>query len=801
MVKSVKMIRVGKRVFLWMICMLLLQGAAVAQVATNRYWQAAWVTHPEAQNETYGCYLFRTSIQLEKLPERYLVAVSGDPRYKLYVNGKEVVEGPASSDRTHWNYDVIDLQKWLRVGENEVVARLLNEGKARGLAQMSHRPAFILEDCTQQERGLSTGAGWRCIKDEGYDQHPFKISKMRYFVAGAGEAITVAKNIKRTASGHYDDAAWLPVTVLRKGMPTTIVGPDKSADWLLQPSPLPLRSTTKERLQRVRQSEGVTPSSRWLQGDEMLLIPPHTKATILLDQNYLTNAFFSVKSDKGRGAKLTIGYQESLYDEFPRKGHRDEVAGKTFIGREDCILTDGTPYHFTSFTYRTYRYVQLTIETADEPLFIGDLYGEKTGYPFTLRAELKSADEELQTLFSIGWRTAQLCAVDTYMDCPYYERLQYLGDTRIQALITLYMTGDDRLVKNFLTQADLSRTPEGVTQSRYPSSASQYIPPYAVSYICALHDFLRYGDDPAFVEKKLMGVRSILAYYEQFRRSDGTFAPLPFWNFTDWVEQAPHWHRGIPACEENESTSVMDLQILMGYIAAAELEEAVGMPAMAALYRAKAEELRRVIRQTYWREERGLFCDLSLQGGYSQHANALAILTEVVVGDEAHRLAEKIEQDHELVQATIYFKYYTHAAMVKAGLGDRYLTWLDNWRENIALGLTTWCEYSDTQTSRSDCHAWGASPNIEFFRTLLGIDSAAPSFARVHIAPHLGNQRSIGGRMPHPKGEIAVQYELRERELKATVSLPEEVTGEFVWQGETYPLTAGENRLKITNKK
>ena len=31
--------------------------------------------------------------------------------------------------------------------------------------------------------------------------------------------------------------------------------------------------------------------------------------------------------------------------------------------------------------------------------------------------------------------TARRCAGETYFDCPYYEQLQYVGDTRIQALV------------------------------------------------------------------------------------------------------------------------------------------------------------------------------------------------------------------------------------------------------------------------------------------------------------------------------------------------------------------------------
>ncbi|MFM9653679.1 hypothetical protein ACKI1S_47470, partial [Streptomyces galilaeus] len=80
---------------------------------------------------------------------------------------------------------------------------------------------------------------------------------------------------------------------------------------------------------------------------------------------------------------------------------------------------------------------------------------------------------------------------------------------------------------------------------------------------------------------------------------------------------------------------------------------------------------------------------------------------------------------------------------------------LHPWREMLNLGLTTWPETA--QDARSDCHAWSASPNFEIFRTVLGIDSAAPQFARVRIRPFLGELKEASGSIPHPAGDISVR--------------------------------------------
>jgi hypothetical protein len=112
----------------------------------------------------------------------------------------------------------------------------------------------------------------------------------------------------------------------------------------------------------------------------------------------------------------------------------------------------------------------------------------------------------------------------------------------------------------------------------------------------------------------------------------------------------------------------------------------------------------------------------------------------------------------------------------------------------MAEGFTTWGEFDQTDT-RSDCHAWSASPNFEVFRTILGIDSEAPGFQRVLVRPFLGKLTRASGAIPHPRGEVAVDLALRDGRLHAEVSLPAGVDGDFVWQGERQPLHPGSNSL------
>src|SRR5690606_41562207 len=63
---------------------------------------------------------------------------------------------------------------------------------------------------------------------------------------------------------------------------------------------------------------------------------------------------------------------------------------------------------------------------------------------------------------------------------------------------------------------------------------------------------------------------------------------------------------------------------------AAALEEAAGSVTVAARYRALAAEITAAAHRTAWSEERGLLADTPAKALFSQHANILAVLADVV---------------------------------------------------------------------------------------------------------------------------------------------------------------------------
>ncbi len=167
-----------------------------------------------------------------------------------------------------------------------------------------------------------------------------------------------------------------------------------------------------ERLSRVRRAMGVSIPDSFPAKPADLRIPANSRATILLDQNWLTTAYPELIVSGGRGATINLHYAESLWLQGKReKGNRDEVDGKRFFGNPDVFRPDGGAHRmFRPLWWRTYRYLELAIETKDDAITLEDFRGVYTGYPFERRARLDAGSEEIQKILDVGWRTARLCA-------------------------------------------------------------------------------------------------------------------------------------------------------------------------------------------------------------------------------------------------------------------------------------------------------------------------------------------------------------------------------------------------------
>ncbi|CCH51631.1 alpha-L-rhamnosidase [Fibrisoma limi BUZ 3] len=770
----------------------------------NAYWTARWLMHPTTPARQYGVYHFRKAIDLKQKPAHFVVHVSADNRYRLFVNGRSVALGPARSDTQNWNYETLDLAPYLQVGRNVLAAQVWYLGESAPFAQMSYQLGFVLQGDGETEKVANTDATWKVFQNPAYSPVVNDNAKLRtYIVVGAGDRVDGVQYPWGWEQPNFDDKNWPNARPI--GYPAKPRGLGTDGNWNLVPRTIPMMEESTLRLTAVRRAENGQMNANFLAGKGPVTVQANTKATFLLDQGHLTNAYPELTVSGGKSAVVTMAYAEALVNDKGQKGNRNEVEGRKLIGFEDQFVSDGNAKRtFRPLWFRTYRYLQLTVQTAQDPLVLEDLVGQFTGYPFQQKATFMAgsgatADSSLRQIWNVGWRTARLCAGETYYDCPYYEQLQYTGDTRIQAMISLYVTGDDRLMRKAIMDYDHSRFNDGLTQSRYPSADFQVIPPFSLYWVCMIHDYWLHRQDDAFVQSYLPGILQVLNWHEQRLDKTGLNGPLEWWNFVDWAK----WQNakdeaagGVPAGARKGGSSILSLQQAYTYFRAADLLAHYGQNERAEHYRELARRINKAAMATCWDATRGLMADTPAKNSFSQHGSIWAVLTDAVPVAQQKAVLQKVMADTSLTQATFYFKYYLFQALKKTGMGDQYLAQLKPWRDMLAIGLTTFAE--NPEPTRSDCHAWSASPLYEFLSTVCGINPAEPGFRSVRITPYLGNLPGVEGKVPHPAGDITVQFtKTPSGGLTGTVTLPANLTGTLRWNGKSLALKGGRQEVSL----
>ncbi len=773
------------------------ESGAAGQAGAEKHWGAQWITAAHAAERDEAVLHFRKTMELKEAPAKFVVNVSADNQFILYVNGRETGRGPSRADLAHWRFETYDIAPLLHAGKNTLAALVWHFGTHAAIAQMSERTGFLLHGAGDAERAADTNATWEVEEEKG-------ITTLRphvngYYAAEPGLRIDGTKFDWDASSEGASKGEWTKAVTLGRG--ALREERDAPNDWQLVSDPLPAMQMAEVPAGKVVRANGIGTTTGFPRAG--FTVAPHSKASVLIDNGQLTTGYPVLVVGEGRGATIRLTYAEALYNAKGQKGNRNEIEGKHIEGVVDEFLPGGedATREFTPLSWRTWRYLQLDVETADAPARIERLKTWFSAYPFAEKAYFHSNDSSLEQIWTIGWRTARLDAHDTYMDTPYWERLQYVGDTRIQALISYTVAGDDRLGRQAIEAFSDSRTTDGLTQSRYPSSLRQMIPTFSLMWVGMVHDFWMYRGDAEFVRRQVAGTRTALDWFLQRQRADGLLEKIAWWPFVDW---GADFVDGVPPQEEDGGSAPMTLQLVEALRYGAELERAFGEAAVAEKYERAAARAADAVLKLCWNEEYGLLADTPGQKHFSQHANILGVWLDVIPRARQKEVLQKIllKSDARFTEgdlgptmtiATYYFRFYLARAIEHTGMGDEYLKLLGPWREMMAMGLTTWAE--SPEPTRSDSHAWSAHPNFDLLRIVAGIRPKSAGFETIVIEPHLDGLREVKGGMPIPRGMVEVEYKRTPKGVEARVKLPAGAKGTLLWNGKEWALGEGEQTL------
>lgn len=770
-------------------------------------WSAQWIMHPETPPQAHAVVHFRRSFELPARPARFVVHVSADNHYRLFVNGRYVTRGPARGDLAHWFYDTLDLSDFLQTGRNTIAAEVINWGPRRSFTYFSEATSFLLQGEGEVEKVANTTAGaWRCLLNPAVT--PIQIEWMTdrtvvdfgLYVCGPADRIDAARYPWGWSDSEHDDRTWMPAAIYNAagGRDTQFAGGvHHTGGRLLVPRRTPLLRETVSPLGVLRRASGIAPDEGFLRDGPALVVPPRTTARLLVDHRTLTLGYPEYTVSGGLGATLRMRYGENLVTRSgaPR-GHRDEIEGKMLIGIQDEYRPDGGARRVFKPTFvRAFRYIEIDIATADAALTLERAHQVDCAAPLDLRARFASDDPKLDRLLAPGWRTVSICAQDILLSDAAYEQMQYTGDSRVHNLALFTLSGDDRLTRNALIQFDQSRTPEGLTYACYPNPFHLIIPSYSLIWIDQLHDYLLWRDDPAFFADREPGLHAVLDWFERRVRADGLLGPIEWWPALAWPR---HYQRGEPPGVRDGGNTLYSLHYAYTLRHAAELYAYLGRTERAAACRTRADALCSAARRLC-RQPDGFFREAPNRTEISQITNLLAILAGAVEGDEARDLLVRLlEPKNWFGQVDTFLHVYLYEALERTGLGDRFAGETRDWQLMLDRGMTTFAEVPldrPEKKQRSECHPWSAAPNVFLYRIVAGIRPRAPGHAAVDIAPSLGALTRLQATYPHPRGNIVLDLQRTGRRLSGEVEIPAGMEARFTWGGRTIPLRQGRQKI------
>lgn len=784
------------------------------QIDRSRYrheaspWPAAWISHPDWNHDT-AVIALRRRFMLEA-PAQVRIHVSADQRYVLFLDGQRQGRGPERSDGAHWMYESYDLD--LPAGEHLLLARTwwLAESEPTAYAQISFRHGFFLMAEGKHGALLDTGvAEWQCKKLGGYRFLPPQ--------AATGFQVTGAKMHIRGSEVDWDaeagvGAGWAPAAIVAKAAVASLAW-EANPWWAMRPAMLPALIENARQVGVARHVENVEsgetrgiavdPAShladeakqwvRFLKGEGALTVPPHTQRRVIVDLENYYCAFPEITTSGGAGSAVRVHWAEALYEkpDGGAKGNRDEINGKHFLGIGDLFEPNGGSQRtFEPHWWEAGRYLEIYVATMDQPLSIDAFRLRETHYPHAFVSQFEASDPRLAEVIPIALRTLEMCSHETYMDCPYYEQLMYVGDTRLEVLVTYATTADDKLPRKAITLFDWSRNETGLTMARYPTRITQVIPPFSLWWVAMVHDYMMWRDDRGFVLERMNGVRAVLDAYCAHINADELVESPAGWNFQDWV---PGWTSGMPPDAPNGINGSLNFHVAMILRLGAELEDFAGEPEMAARWRRVADRITGAANAAFWDEKRGLYADDRAREHFSEHAQCLALLGGSVPEERRAQVVDHLFREAELDRATIYFSHYLFETCRLAQRMEPLFQRLAMWFDLKPQGFKTTFEMPEP--SRSDCHAWGAHPVFHYYATLLGIRPASPGFATVRIEPQLGPLSFARGSMVHPRGIIRVDLNREGDRLAGEIELPDGVSGECLANGVAMRLRTGRQRI------
>lgn len=705
---------------------------------------APWITVSETLGKSCF-YEFSKEFHNDGSIKSFTCRVSADTRYVLRVNGSYVCEGPCLGSEYVKYYETADLTPFLRDGNNNVELTVLHVvGNDFISAFRKERPA-IWFDGNQDGNAFVSDESWKIKRIDSVLLRNFPayvIPSVPPFEEHLGE--TKETELQPVVLSYPSDKGYNVFGLADK--------------YRLEKRPIPCM--------KIHPSESFT----------------RLPGTNVYDAGAYTTAIptFEISGKPGETVKLT--YSEC----FAENGVKSERTGRDNKNATPCgvvydvvHIPESGKYTFTPFWYRAFRYVE-----TDGSCEITSATFRKYFYPADVVGSFNCSDKNLNKMWDISINTMLCCSHETFVDCPYFEQQQYGMDSCLETIFWFRLTNDGRLPLKCIVDLAHSQTENGMLQANYPSTSTQIIPDFTLFWILELREYLKYAPKDGVIENNLLGTMDkALEGFEAFIGNDGLVGMTPYWHFVDWV---PGWDYGVPpGGMDNEPITFTSMLYCYALKEAAEICRIFGKNTRADEYEMRAEAIADAVRKTCYDSDAKMFRNTPSRRDFSRHTTVLAVLADIVSGNDAKELIERtLNAGPDVSLCSFSMNYFLLRALEKADCYEYCKDVFNGWQKMLDMNCTTWCENPDSP--RSECHGWSSAPIYEFSHIVLGVTSLGENWEKIKIQPNFGafDIDFAEGVVPTSKGSVSVSWKKTGTTYELTVN------------GKKYPdFTAGSSLI------
>jgi hypothetical protein len=453
--------------------------------------------------------------------------------------------------------------------------------------------------------------------------------------------------------------------------------------------------------------------------------------------------------------------------EYMRDGWRQDTFGLDNTVR---YVARAGRQSYTSPVRRGLRYLMLTVRNADKPVKLHRVQMIQSNFPVAEIGRFQSSDALLNDIWEISKHTTRLCMEDTFVDCPSYEQVFWVGDSRNEAIVNYYVFGADEIVRRCLKLVPGSRTETPLYMDQVPSGWSSVIPNWTFFWAIACREYYEHTGDRSFAAEMWPHVRYTLDHYLQ-RIDERGLLNIRGWNLLDWA----------PIDQPNNGVVTHQNAFLVKTLrSAAALAEAAGQAEEGKSYVEAADRLQAAINEHLWSEERQAYYDCIHADGrysstFSMQTQVVAYLCGIAQGERKALMEQYlVDPVKDFVQiGSPFMSFFYYEALAQVGQFDRMLADIrQNYGQMIQYDATTcWEMYPNSGINRanpnlltrSHCHAWSAAPGYFLSAFVLGVRSAAPGWTKVVVEPNPCDLSWARGTVPLPNaGRIDVSWTVSE---------------------------------------